>query len=1347
MCSRWEYIGRDGWVPGRNVPALGRGGVAGSRSLNAAGLQIIGNLITNVRDLPPDCAQALQAGLSTKVLSKKAPLDPVSVVAGLIGVSPKTVRGWHCELENRGWGSAFVPKSHSTADGVCNDSSSIDVQTSPFESELPQVEEAPPEVGDDDDDDLEQSAAPEVQHQVEMWRAHPNFSVGIRIAELASMWLVQGWAKETFPQFTHWFRERLPHALGNIHLSGRFLDDFQASLIQALHTCTASSLHSIVPALGIPSLLSRVIDVVTINGKSLLPVIQLYTDNRGKVSWALLGCPCLEHTEQASPDNSAAAVGAGPIFGFHKARQLIRAVHAVEATYHINKLDRGFRQVLTVADQAIQGPGSVQFTPLERKLDGLPPDPLAEAVCKFHIADGVGCGVDKRYGETFVFDRLLRLIRRHFAFGTGDLILRAVARKFEGFVADFKSQSTNCSQLAAKAEANVQPLAAARLHNTASKVSAEAQAIVHAGWTSWHRPLAPKADGTRKVVYQTRARGNFFKIYGLVFWGLQARMQQSLENARLTREKTGPVSEMTGLNTKEMKSWRSLGRAMTDIPVLVFNLGRLDFRKMHLVAYALESQKSLSFSSVESAIECSNSMQAAVGTIVEMRGILLMIQHLASGFILEKQESGWFMTNRLLFAGPYAPQPGRTALWWTCKTLLTHRCWRKFPSLTSKLTEIVLGGSLCGVPLHSAVFAEPVIDGKASSGTTSSTPRHPNRPTKLNRGFDQRNGRFNSVVHALDRLIHWAKAERHDFLLRILGVASPKRFGRVAQGTDADLPVVLDIDEGGIDVNDDEEVGEDAAEGPRCSFAPSRCSDRAAGSVPNLLDMLHDTIVDKQIVEDAALELETACGSMGPLKTFLREEDLTQILASTSTATENQAGHESDTSNSEDEPEEGPTPAIGGGASSSSGSPSAPPPSSLPAPRMDYMIWRNKTNGMWTFWPLAKYNAAWATRMVNKFPARGLFLYHVEQLFGTTLALKATPVKDVSASLRVLHIACQGRVWGITKASVRDVMKSPPEELFAETSLQNFGAQFDTLREWVQSLRQLPYGHEFSEPNLFTIRRVGVDDKPFGDSFEVKHRDIIEASRWPHRFVPKLPVTVLSRSHGKCLLEAVSRRPDMNRLYSHVLTTPLNEIRCRGIWHIVAAWHFAVHASTSSESLAESVGSFLEVSRRHNLNGKLATKRVVWSSQLRAAGLRGFGGEEAILSLALNVHFQSHGPEGWHFHTSRAIEYERTRAAFLHRDRALQNRPDWFHTCLTDLEKTGRHIICKSLPRPEEVLISRKELASRWQQENTTVKRQRLAERSDDLFEPCTLAPKLWRQLGISVLSLPNCLRPGTHAR
>ena len=57
-------------------------------------------------------------------------------------------------------------------------------------------------------------------------------------------------------------------------------------------------------------------------------------------------------------------------------------------------------------------------------------------------------------------------------------------------------------------------------------------------------------------------------------------MQQSLETARVERVAKGKeTTAKTGLNTNEMKAWRSLGRAMLDIRVLVFNLGRVDYRK------------------------------------------------------------------------------------------------------------------------------------------------------------------------------------------------------------------------------------------------------------------------------------------------------------------------------------------------------------------------------------------------------------------------------------------------------------------------------------------------------------------------------------------------------------------------------------------------------------------------------------------------------------------------------------------------------------------------------------------------------------------------------------------------
>ena len=86
------------------------------------------------------------------------------------------------------------------------------------------------------------------------------------------------------------------------------------------------------------------------------------------------------------------------------------------------------------------------------------------------------------------------------------------------------------------------------------------------------------------------------------------------------------------------------------------------------------------------------------------------------------------------------------------------------------------------------------------------------------------------------------------------------------------------------------------------------------------------------------------------------------------------------------------------------------------------------------------------------------------------------------------------------------------------------------------------------------------------------------------------------------------------RFYQHIMTIDLADIRCRDVWYIVMAWHFYVHTSVSSESLAEAVGSYLAVTRRHNINGSLSMKHLVWSSKLRAFGLTGFGLEYGIVA-------------------------------------------------------------------------------------------------------------------------------------
>ena len=69
------------------------------------------------------------------------------------------------------------------------------------------------------------------------------------------------------------------------------------------------------------------------------------------------------------------------------------------------------RLITTVADNSIQGPNSVHCSEEVRRLDNLEDDLLAEAICKFHIADSVGGGVDKQFIETILYDRLMRLAR------------------------------------------------------------------------------------------------------------------------------------------------------------------------------------------------------------------------------------------------------------------------------------------------------------------------------------------------------------------------------------------------------------------------------------------------------------------------------------------------------------------------------------------------------------------------------------------------------------------------------------------------------------------------------------------------------------------------------------------------------------------------------------------------------------------------------------------------------------------------------------------------------------------------------------------------------------------------
>jgi Xaa-Pro aminopeptidase len=84
------------------------------------------------------------------------------------------------------------------------------------------------------------------------------------------------------------------------------------------------------------------------------------------------------------------------------------------------------------------------------------------------------------------------------------------------------TQQDMIASVFADASAKHQPSATERFAKHAQKCGAEAVALRRVGWTKWSRPRAPKADGTRKVVWQTQTRDHFFQLYGLVSWGLLA---------------------------------------------------------------------------------------------------------------------------------------------------------------------------------------------------------------------------------------------------------------------------------------------------------------------------------------------------------------------------------------------------------------------------------------------------------------------------------------------------------------------------------------------------------------------------------------------------------------------------------------------------------------------------------------------------------------------------------------------------------------------------------------------------------------------------------------------------------
>ena len=205
--------------------------------------------------------------------------------------------------------------------------------------------------------------------------------------------------------------------------------------------------------------------------------------------------------------------------------------------------------------------------------------------------------------------------------------------------------------------------------------------------------------------------------------------------------------------------------------------------------------------------------------------------------------------------------------------------------------------------------------------------------------------------------------------------------------------------------------------------------------------------------------------------------------------------------------------------------------------------------------------------------------------------------------------------------------------MFAKCDFDDFRAQYERLCEWMCLVKSMPFGHAFYKLSQHWVRRININDELIAQPFVISRVKVHQASRWQPGWVPQKMTKISCNAHGRCMFLYAESTPDMDTFYKYTMSTHIDEIRARKIWHVVVGWHFYMHAATSSESFSEHVGSFLQELRRSRANQ--GAKIIAWTTQIKAAGLRGTGSEDGFLCMALNTHFGCSGPEGGHVETKK----------------------------------------------------------------------------------------------------------------
>ena len=369
-------------------------------------------------------------------------------------------------------------------------------------------------------------------------------------------------------------------------------------------------------------------------------------------------------------------------------------------------------------------------------------------------------------------------------------------------------------------------------------------------------------------------------------------------------------------------------------------------------------------------------------------------------------------------------------------------------------------------------------------------------------------------------------------------------------------------------------------------------------------------------------------------------------------------------------------------------------------------------------------------------------------------------------SLIALYNEFNGAIWGRPPGSIsRSVIRDPPAEVYLPCSPNQFVDEYRHFREWIYGLRRLPYAGEFFKVSGYKVQKADSQGKPHGSPWIATLQDIREAGRWQH-YIPRSGTIAHSRRYGVCVIVDVVSEAIMSKVYRYIMSTPLQEIRFLGFWRVVTAFHRCVHMSRPSEALAETTGSILRfMSQKWGDCHPMGLRYIANAAVTRLAGLRGLDGEEGILATALNLHFRSKGPEGWHFTQRRrplAAQGAAVQKAMLKSQVRRDALPPWVESTVVDLHRAKQIDLTKTLPRPLQLAL-KLHPGSRNDDDNapavggssapavggssTSASRRDSIAAQTSHFEPDTLPSDVFRKLNITALSLPAHLRPGKHPR